>query len=97
MRRDPFVRDALAVLLRPSRRGRGRPGAAGHGPPSRSATRAAEATSTLVELEPGRSLFDLGGLLTDLRDLLGGSVDVVTPAALQQRIRTTVVRKAAPL
>src|ERR1700675_4327183 len=25
----------------------------------------------LVDLEPGRSLFDLGGLLMDLRDLLG--------------------------
>ncbi|MCA1604345.1 MAG: nucleotidyltransferase family protein [Acidobacteria bacterium] len=51
----------------------------------------------LVELEPGRSLFDLGGLLMDLRDLLGGSVDVVTPAALQQRIRTAVMREAVPL
>lgn len=51
----------------------------------------------LVELEPGRSLFDLGGLLMDLRDLLGGAVDVVTPAALQQRIRTRVMREAVPL
>ncbi len=39
----------------------------------------------LVELEPDRSLFDLGGLLMDLRDLLGEAVDVVTPAALQHR------------
>jgi len=51
----------------------------------------------LVELEPGRSLFDLGGLLMDLRDFLGGPVDVVTSAALQERIRTRVLREAVPL
>lgn len=32
----------------------------------------------LVDLEPGRSLFDLGGLLMYLQDLLGHKVDVVT-------------------
>jgi predicted nucleotidyltransferase len=51
----------------------------------------------LVELEPGRSLFDLGGLLMDLRDLLEGPVDVVTPAALQERVRIKVLREAVPL
>lgn len=51
----------------------------------------------LAELEPGRSLFDLGGLLMELRDLLGGPVDVVTPAAPQERIRTRVLREAVPL
>jgi predicted nucleotidyltransferase len=30
----------------------------------------------LVEMEPGRSLFDLGGLLMDLQDILGRDVDV---------------------
>ena len=38
----------------------------------------AEASSDvdfLVEMEPGRSLLDLGGLLMDLRDFLGCSVD----------------------
>lgn len=29
----------------------------------------------LVDMEPGRSLLDLGGLLMDLRDLLGCPVD----------------------
>lgn len=51
----------------------------------------------LVELEPGRSLFDLGGLLMDLRDFVGGPVDVVTPAALQERVRTRVMHEAVPL
>jgi predicted nucleotidyltransferase len=32
----------------------------------------------LVDLEPGRTLLDLGGLLMELRDLLGLDVDVVT-------------------
>jgi uncharacterized protein len=31
----------------------------------------------LVELEAGRNLFDLGGLLADLKDLLGQPVDLV--------------------
>ncbi len=51
----------------------------------------------LVELEPGRSLFDLGGLLTDLEMLLGRRVDVVTPAGLRERIRERVLREAVPL
>lgn len=51
----------------------------------------------LVELEPGRTLFDLGGLLMDLRELLGRDVDVVTEAGLKERIRNRVLREARPL
>lgn len=51
----------------------------------------------LVELEPGRSLLDLGGLLVDLQQLLGGSVDVVTERGLKDRIRLRVLREAVPL
>ena len=51
----------------------------------------------LVELEPGRTLFDLGGLLMDLRDLLGRDVDVVTEDGLKTRIRTRVLREAVAL
>ncbi|MBI4468214.1 MAG: nucleotidyltransferase family protein [Acidobacteria bacterium] len=51
----------------------------------------------LVDLEPGRSLFDLGGLLMDLRDLLGCEVDVVTEKGLRARIRDRVLREAVPL
>jgi predicted nucleotidyltransferase len=51
----------------------------------------------LVDLEPGRSLLDLGGLLMDLQDLLGRKVDVVTEKGLRQRIRDRVVREAIPL
>jgi len=40
----------------------------------------------LVDMEPGRTLFDMGGLLMDLRDLLGLQVDVVTEQGLKPRI-----------
>lgn len=51
----------------------------------------------LVELEPGRTLFDLGGLLMDLQDLLGRSVDVVTEKGLHWYIRDRVLKEAVPL
>jgi hypothetical protein len=51
----------------------------------------------LVELEPGRSLFDLGGLLMDLQELLGHPVDVVTEQGLRERIRDRVLKEAVPL
>ena len=51
----------------------------------------------LVTMEAGRSLFELGGLLMDLRDLLGGPVDVVTASSLAERVRTRVLQEAVPL
>ena len=51
----------------------------------------------LVELEPGRSLFDLGGVLMDLENLLGCKVDVVTVRGLRKRIRERVLKEAVPL
>jgi len=51
----------------------------------------------LVDLEPGRSLFDLGGLLMDLQDLLGQNVDVVTERGLRERIRERVLKEVVPL
>ena len=51
----------------------------------------------LVDMEPGRSLFDLGGLLMDLQDLLGHKVDVVTERGLRERIRDRVLNEAVPL
>jgi hypothetical protein len=50
----------------------------------------------LVNLEPGRSLMDLGGLLYDLQILLGTEVDVVTEKGLRARIREQVLREAVP-
>jgi len=51
----------------------------------------------LIELEPGRSLFDLGGLQYDLEQLLGCRVDVVTERGLKPRIQERVLREALPL
>lgn len=51
----------------------------------------------LVEMEPGRSLFDLGGLQFDLERLLERPVDLVTECGLRARIRDRVLREAIPL
>ena len=51
----------------------------------------------LVEMEPGRSLLDLGGLVTDLQQLFGCRVDVVTERGLKARIRARVLEEAIPL
>jgi predicted nucleotidyltransferase len=51
----------------------------------------------LVDLEPGRSLFDLGGLLSEVSELLGCEVDVVTEKGLRPRIREQVLREAVRL
>jgi predicted nucleotidyltransferase len=51
----------------------------------------------LVNLAPGRSLFDLGGLLYELQQLIGRRVDVVTPAGLRPRIRDRVLGQAVAI
>lgn len=51
----------------------------------------------LIELEPGRTLLDLGALQMDLQDLLGRKVDVVEPDALHCYIRDRVLQEAVPL
>lgn len=51
----------------------------------------------LVDMAPGRSLFDLGALLMDLEELLGRRVDVVTEKSLRPKIRRRVLREALPL
>ena len=51
----------------------------------------------IVRFEPGRSLLDHGGLLMDLRELLGVKVDVIDEEAMQPRFRERVLREAVPL
>jgi predicted nucleotidyltransferase len=48
----------------------------------------------LVKVRPGRSLFDVGGFLMDVQDLLGCKVDVLTDDSLKPRIRERVLREA---
>lgn len=51
----------------------------------------------LVDMDPDRSLFDMGALLMDLQDLLGCEVDVVTRKGLRAQIRDAVLAEAQPL
>jgi predicted nucleotidyltransferase len=51
----------------------------------------------LVEMEPGRSLLDLGGLWSELNSLLGVKVDIVTEKGLKKRIRERVLKEAVPI
>ncbi len=51
----------------------------------------------LVDLEEGRSLMDLGGLLMDLQKLLGRNVDIVTEKGLHWYIKDQILREAKPI
>ena len=51
----------------------------------------------LVEVGPNRTPFFPGGLLVDLEELLGCSVDVVTVNGLHWYIRDRVLKEATPL
>lgn len=51
----------------------------------------------IVEMENGRSLFDLGGLLMELQGLLNRKVDVITSAGLKNRLRYKINEEAVPL
>ena len=51
----------------------------------------------LVDMEPGRSLLDLGGLWSDLNELLGRKVDVVTEKSIYWLLRRRILKEARPL
>jgi len=51
----------------------------------------------LVDLDPGRSLLDLGGLQYELERLLGRRVDVVTERGLKPRMRERALLEAVAL
>jgi len=51
----------------------------------------------IVRFEPGRSLLDHGGLVMDLRELLGRRVDVIDEDAMRPRFRQHVMKEAIPL
>jgi hypothetical protein len=51
----------------------------------------------LVELELSRSLMDHAGLMLDLQELLGCSVDVVTEKGLRPRFRERILAEAITL
>lgn len=51
----------------------------------------------LVDALPGTTLLDLGGLQVELEDLLGVSVEVLTPSDLPVKFRDKVLAEAIPL
>ena len=51
----------------------------------------------LVDALPDATLFDLGGLQADLEEMLGVSVDVLTPGDLPSKFRDRVLAEAAPV
>jgi len=51
----------------------------------------------LIDLEPGRSLLDLGGLWAELNELLDQKVEVFTTRGLRERVRERALTEAVPL
>jgi predicted nucleotidyltransferase len=51
----------------------------------------------LVDMDPGRSLFDLVDLGRELSELLGRRVDVLATATLSPRLRDKTLAEAWPL
>lgn len=51
----------------------------------------------LVDTTPDTTLFDLGAIRYKLRNLLGVPVDVLTPGALPDSFRQTVIDQAQPI
>lgn len=51
----------------------------------------------LVDPTPETTLFDIGAIRRELRELLGVSVDVLTPKALPEHIRAAVLAEARPV
>jgi uncharacterized protein len=51
----------------------------------------------LIDLDKDRTLLDVGGLLMDLRKLLGCNVDIVTEKGLNDDFRDEVLKEAIPL
>jgi uncharacterized protein len=51
----------------------------------------------LVEPTPETTLFDIGAIRFELKQLLGLEIDVLTPNALPDRVRARVLKEAQPV
>ena len=51
----------------------------------------------LVTTSPQTSLFDLGGLLEDLREMLGCNIDLVPENSIKPSLRKRIIGEAIPL
>jgi uncharacterized protein len=52
---------------------------------------------SLVALESGRNLFDMGALLMELRALLDCPVDIITEAGMHERLRERMLHEVMML
>ena len=64
---------------------------------ARGAERSASDIDILVDALPGATLFDLGALQVELEELLGASVDLVTPGDLPMSFRNAVLAEAVAI
>jgi uncharacterized protein len=51
----------------------------------------------LIDPTPETTLFDIGAIRRELRELLGVPVDVLTPKALPEKVRVAVLAEALPV
>ncbi len=51
----------------------------------------------LVDMEPGRTLLDLVGLKSELSELVGRDVDVLTEPSIYWLLRRRILKEAEPL
>ncbi|MFZ0690716.1 MAG: nucleotidyltransferase family protein [Acidobacteriaceae bacterium] len=51
----------------------------------------------LVDVLPGATLFDLGGLQVELEELLGVPVDLLTPGDIPAKLRDRIFDEARPI
>jgi len=51
----------------------------------------------LIDPTPETTLFDIGAIRHELLELLGVPVDVLTPKALPEKFRETVLAQAVPV
>lgn len=51
----------------------------------------------LIDPTPDTTLFDIGAIRHELREILGLEVDVLTPNALPEKFRAQVIEEARPI
>ncbi len=51
----------------------------------------------LVDLEPGRTLLDLGGMSIEMQGVIGARVDVAIDRILRPEVRVQILSEAIPL
>ena len=93
---DPLLREKREEILRIAAR-HGATNVRVFGSMARGEADANSDVDFLVDLEKGRSLFDLGGLQMELQGTLKRPVDVATERGLRERIRERALKDVVAL